>query len=113
MPEVAQNDLFFYGEISLGFSVFLSLSVTNCFDGLYSMISSKSSKNIVRYSGFKILISLFLSFRFVSCSKNVNDVSDDSVLKTPLSKKVTECPAGTVRPFGSVSYIFCFIMMNI
>ena len=64
------------------------------------MISSKSSKNIVKYSGLKILIFLFASFKFVSCSKNVNDVSDDSVLKAPLSKKVIECPAGTVKPFG-------------
>ena len=42
----------------------------------------------------------FALFKSISCSKKLNDVSCDSVLKTPLSKKLTECPAGTVRPSG-------------
>ena len=33
-------------------------------------------------------------------SKNENDVSDDSDLRTPLSKKLTVYPAGTLFPFG-------------
>ena len=64
------------------------------------MISAKFSRKSPRNSTFKILISLFASFKFVSCSKKLNDVSDDSDLREPLSKKLTVYPAGTVFPSG-------------
>ena len=63
-------------------------------------MSAKFSKKSPRYSVLKILIFLLSSFKLVSCSKNENDVSDDSDLKTPLSKKLTVYPAGTVFPSG-------------
>ena len=64
------------------------------------MISAKFSRKSPRNSGLKILIFLFASFKSVSCSKNENDVSDDSDLRVPLSKKLTVYPAGTLYPSG-------------
>ena len=107
--QVAYN---FYGDSGLDWVILTTNNIVHVRDewpmgsqDFFTYVNAKYtseqlSKNNDKNSLFKISIFLFSSFKLISCSKKENDVNFDSVLKTPLSRKVIECPSGTVKPAG-------------